>query len=102
MHISLIQRIIIGFSIVIALVIAISGSAYLSQVKMAQQLELTSSTLTGLLDKSNTVLLSLQDANRALMEHANTQTPEKEKYYETNILQQKINTLRCWHLYKLI
>ncbi|MBB1274759.1 methyl-accepting chemotaxis protein [Psychromonas sp. SR45-3] len=79
MHISLIQRIIIGFSIVIALVIAISGSAYLSQVKMAQQLELTSSTLTSLLDKSNTVLLNLQDANRALMEHANTQTPEKRK-----------------------
>jgi len=79
MHISLIQRIIIGFSIVIALVIAISGSAYLSQVKMAQQLELTSSTLTSLLDKSNTVLLNLQDANRALMEHANTQPPEKRK-----------------------
>ncbi|WP_051369072.1 methyl-accepting chemotaxis protein [Psychromonas arctica] len=79
MHISLTQRIIIGFSIIIALVITISGSAYLSQVKMAQQLELTSSTLTSLLDKSNTVLLNLQDANRALMEHANTQTPEKRK-----------------------
>ena len=79
MQISLIQRIALGFSIVIVLVIAISGSAYKSQVTMAEQLELTSSTLTGLLDKSNTVLLDLQDANRAMMQHANTQPPEKRK-----------------------
>ena len=79
MQISLIQRITLGFSIVIILVIAISGSAYKSQVTMAEQLELTSSTLTGLLDKSNTVLLDLQDANRAMMQHANTQPPEKRK-----------------------
>ena len=79
MQISLIQRITLGFSIVIVLVIAISGSAYKSQVTMAEQLELTSSTLTSLLDKSNTVLLDLQDANRAMMQHANTQPPEKRK-----------------------
>ena len=79
MKISLIQRIILGFSIIIILVIAISGSAYKSQVSMAEQLKLTSSTLTGFLDKSNTVLLDLQDANRAMMQHANTQPPEKRK-----------------------
>tara|TARA_R110001583_G_scaffold46978_2_gene147166 strand:+ start:2410 stop:4431 length:2022 start_codon:yes stop_codon:yes gene_type:complete len=89
MHISLIQRIVIGFSIVIVLVIAISGSAYQSQVKMAQQLEFTSSTLTGLLDKSNTVLLDLQGANRALMEHANTQQPEKRKILREKYLASK-------------
>lgn len=89
MHISLIQRIIIGFSIVIVLVIAISGSAYQSQVKMAQQLEFTSSTLTGLLDESNTVLLDLQDTNRALMEHANTQQPEKRKALREKYLASK-------------
>lgn len=89
MHISLIQRIIIGFSIVIVLVIAISGSAYQSQVKMAQQLEFTSSTLTGLLDESNTVLLDLQDTNRALMEHANTQEPEKRKALRDKYLASK-------------
>lgn len=79
MHISLIQRITIGFSIVIVLVIAISGSAYTSQVRMAEQLELTSKTLTGLLDKSNTLLLDIQEANRAMMQHANTHPPEKRK-----------------------
>ena len=79
MHISLIQRITIGFSIIVVLVMAISGSAYRTQIIMDQQLELTSSTLTGLLDKSNTVLLDLQDANRAMMQHANTQPPEKRK-----------------------
>jgi len=95
MQITLIQRITIGFSIIILLVLAISGSAYQSQVKMAQQLELTSSTLTGLLDKSNTVLLNLQDANRALMEHANTQPPEKRKLLREKYLasKQKYTTL---------
>ena len=79
MHLSLIQRITIGFAIVIVLVVAIAGSAYQSQIRMAQQLELTSSTLTGLLDKSNTVLLDLQEASQAMMQHANTQPPEKRK-----------------------
>jgi methyl-accepting chemotaxis protein len=79
MHLSLIQRITFGFAIVIVLVIAISATAYQSQIRMAQQLELTSSTLTGLLDKSNTVLLDLQEANQAMMQHANTQPPEKRK-----------------------
>ena len=81
MHISLIQRITIGFSIVILLVIAISGSAYKSQIKMAQQLELTSSTLTGLLDKSNTVLLEIQGATRFMMLHANTDPAEQRKAF---------------------
>ena len=79
MHISLIQRITIGFSIIVVLVMAISGSAYRTQITMDEQLKLTSSTLTGLLDKSNTVLLELQEADRAMMQHANTQPPEKRK-----------------------
>ena len=79
MHFTLIQRITIGFAIVIVLVIAIAGSAYQSQIKMAQQLTFTSSTLTGLLDESNTVLVDLQAANQAMMQHANTQPPEKRK-----------------------
>lgn len=79
MHLSLIHRITLGFSVIIVLVIAISGSAYTSQIKMAEQLELTSSTLTNLLDKSHTVLLDIQNANKAMMQHANTQPPEKRK-----------------------
>ena len=81
MRISLIQRITIGFSIVILLVIAISSSAYKSQINMAQQLELTSSTLTGLLDKSNTVALEIQRANLLMVQHANTKSPEKRKAF---------------------
>ncbi len=56
MQLSLIQRIVLGgFAVVTLFVIAISTSSYLSQVKMSAQLELTASTLTGLLDRSNTL-----------------------------------------------
>ncbi len=89
MRISLIQKITLGFSIIIVLVIAISGSAYLSQIKMSEQLELTASTLTGLLDKSNSLLLDLQDANLSMMQHANTQPPEKRKKLREDYLLSK-------------
>lgn len=91
MRLSLIQRVIIGFSIVSALMLVLSGSAYLSQAKMAAQLELTGSTLTGLLDKSNTVLLHLQNANRAMMQHANTAAIEKRDGLRNDYEQAKAN-----------
>ena len=79
MRLSLIQRVLFGFSIVTLLILTISGSAYFTQSKMAAQLELTASTLTGLLDKSNTLMLHLQDANRAMMQHANTSSAEERQ-----------------------
>lgn len=77
MHLSLIQRVIAGFAVIILFVLTISGSAYLSQVKMAEQLKLTASTLTELLDQSNTLILQIQNANRLMLVHANT--PEQDK-----------------------
>ncbi|WP_342608930.1 methyl-accepting chemotaxis protein [Vibrio tritonius] len=68
---SLIHRVIAGFAVVILLVLGISVSAYVSQVKMADQLKLTSSTLTELLDGSNTLLLDLENINRITLFHAN-------------------------------
>ncbi|WP_181388393.1 methyl-accepting chemotaxis protein [Vibrio albus] len=44
---------------------------------MADQLKLTASTLTGLLDRSNTMVLHMQDANRLMLVHANN--PDQEK-----------------------
>jgi methyl-accepting chemotaxis protein len=44
---------------------------------MAQQLELTANTLTGLLDRATTTLSHLQNANRAMMQHANTESEEE-------------------------
>lgn len=46
MHLSIIQRIIIGFGIIITFVVAISVFAYFNQSKMAQQLELASVKMT--------------------------------------------------------
>ena len=71
MYLSLIHRVIAGFAVVILLVLGISVSAYVSQVKMADQLKLTSSTLTELLDGSNTLLLDLENINRITLFHAN-------------------------------
>ncbi|WP_198517334.1 methyl-accepting chemotaxis protein [Vibrio sp. HA2012] len=77
MYLSLIQRVIAGFAVVILFVLTISGSAYFSQVRMAEQLELTASTLTGLLDRSNTMVLHIQNANRLMLVHANSTDADK-------------------------
>tara|TARA_R110001583_G_scaffold22377_7_gene84014 strand:+ start:11681 stop:13684 length:2004 start_codon:yes stop_codon:yes gene_type:complete len=74
MRLSLIHRVLLGFAIVTLLMLTISGSAYFAQLKMASQLKLTASTLTSLLDKTNTLMLHLQNANRAMMQHANTES----------------------------
>ncbi len=89
MHLSLIKRVIAGFTIVTMLLLIIAGSAYLSQVRMSAQLELTASTLTGLLDKTNTVLLHLQNANRAMMQHANTADKSKRAELRADFEQAK-------------
>jgi methyl-accepting chemotaxis protein len=73
MHLSLIQRITLGFIVVTLFVLAISVSGYFSQTKMSKQLELTASTLTGLLDRSNVVTQHLQNVNRAALVHANSE-----------------------------
>ncbi|WCE30050.1 methyl-accepting chemotaxis protein [Vibrio sp. SCSIO 43137] len=73
MQLSLIQRIVLGFAVVTLFVLAISTSSYMSQVKMSSQLELTASTLTGLLDRSNTLSKHLQNVNRAMLVHANSE-----------------------------
>lgn len=103
MHLSLIQRITLGFVTVIVFVLAMSTSAYISQVKMSKQLKLTASTLTGLLDRSNVVSQQLQNVNRATLVHANSEqesrrsqlrddfTQAQQSYTETaSILKQEL------------
>jgi methyl-accepting chemotaxis protein len=77
MHLSLIQRVVLGFLILTILLLTIAGSAFYSQIRMAQQLELTANTLTGLLDRATTTLSHLQNANRAMMQHANTESEDE-------------------------
>lgn len=89
MHLSLIQRITLGFVTVILFVLAISTSAYISQVNMSQQLKLTASTLTGLLDRSNEVSQHLQNVNRATLVHANSEQEERRAVLRANFLKAK-------------
>ena len=84
MYLSLIQRVIAGFAIIILFVLTISGSAYFSQVKMSDQLKLTASTLTELLDQSNTLVLNIQNANRLMLVHANTLEDERRQQLRDN------------------
>ncbi|MDV7105417.1 methyl-accepting chemotaxis protein [Vibrio sp. TH_r3] len=95
MHLSLIQRIRLGFITITLFALAISTSAYFSQVNMSQQLKLTASTLTGLLDRSNVLGQHLQNVNRSMLVHANNNQEEqravlrselnvaKQAYFET-------------------
>jgi len=85
MRITLIQRIVIGFSIVTLSAIALSLSAGYSQKKMAKQLELSASTLTQLLDQTNGLGIFLEDANRLTLIHANTTDPKKREYFAKGI-----------------
>ena len=85
MRVTLIQRIVIGFSIVTASAIALSLSAGYSQSRMEEQLELSASTLTQLLDDTSELGKDLEDANRLTLIHANTSDIEKRKYFVKGI-----------------
>jgi methyl-accepting chemotaxis protein len=85
MRITLIQRIVIGFSIVTASAIALSLSAGYSQSRMEEQLELSASTLTQLLDQTNQLGKNLEDANRLSLIHANTADLKKREYFAEGI-----------------
>lgn len=89
MQLSLIQRIVLGFAVVTLFVIAISTSSYLSQVKMSAQLELTASTLTGLLDRSNTLSQHLQNVNRSMLVHANSEQESRRTELRSAFTQAK-------------
>lgn len=89
MHLSIIQRIIIGFGIVITFVVAISVFAYFNQSKMAQQLELTSVKMTNLLAQSNLLGQNLQNVNRAVLVHANTDSIANRNKLEQEFSEEK-------------
>lgn len=73
LNISLIQRVVLGFGLTSALIIAISGYLYISINQLTGQLRYTANDLASLLDDTNTLLLHVQDANRAMMQHATTE-----------------------------
>jgi len=85
MRITLIQRIVIGFSIVTLSAIALSLSAGYSQRQMTAQLELNASTLTMLLDQTNELEKALQNANRLTLIYVNTTDSEKRETFAREI-----------------
>jgi methyl-accepting chemotaxis protein len=78
-----------GFVVVTLCAITISFSAYFSQTKMESQMELAASTLTGFLDGSNTLTKHVQDANRLMLVHANTESLEKRQQLEASFAEAK-------------
>lgn len=76
MRITLIQRIIAGFSVVLLLLISISSSAYFSQKRMTAQLVMTSTTIPELLNRASYTLLNMQTANQTMFQHATTRDLE--------------------------
>ncbi|CAH0525655.1 methyl-accepting chemotaxis protein [Vibrio hippocampi] len=89
MYLSIIQRIVIGFSVVIVFVVSISGSAYFSQLNMANQLDITSIKMTNLLASSNHLVQNLQNLNRSVLVHANTDDPQMRIELEDEFLLEK-------------
>lgn len=77
MKITLIQRILIGFMLVTICAITLSFSASMSQSNMEQQLELSASTYTQLLDQSLELSSEIQNINRLTLLHANESNREK-------------------------
>lgn len=73
LKISLIQRVALGFTLTCVMIFAMAGFSYFSNNKLTSQIEYTATTLGQLLDNANTLLLNVQDANRAIMQHANSE-----------------------------
>jgi len=71
-RLSLIQQVILGFSVLILLLFALSGFSYLSNSNLSIRMNYSAKTLSQLLDNTNSLLLDVQDANRAMMQHANS------------------------------
>ncbi|TXR53985.1 methyl-accepting chemotaxis protein [Reinekea thalattae] len=95
MNLSVVARIRLGFFAIIALVIAISTTAYLSQTQMSSKLDLTANKLTHLLDEANSVLVDLQLANQSMLLHANTQLPADRKLLRDNYTAAKADYLNA-------
>ncbi|EAR08028.1 methyl-accepting chemotaxis protein [Reinekea blandensis] len=86
-RISLTQRIIAGFSLVLLIVIAMSGSAFLSQHRISDQMLLTSTTIPELLNESGAVLDLMRVTNQIMLQHATTEDAEARQSLEATFAQ---------------
>lgn len=76
MRISLIGRIVSGFIILLVIFGGLTLYSLQVQRSLAQQIELITTERGELLDTANRLRNQIQDANRAVIQHANSQSPE--------------------------
>lgn len=77
MKLSLIARVVAGFAALLLIFSTITLYSISVENKLAQQMELASSHLGGLLDDTNRLRSLLQEANRAVTQHANAEAAER-------------------------
>lgn len=77
MKLSLISRVVAGFAALLIIFTAITLYSLFVEQKLADQLELASGQLGSLLDDTNRLRGQLQDANRAVTQHANSEDPAR-------------------------
>ncbi|GGX63066.1 methyl-accepting chemotaxis protein [Saccharospirillum salsuginis] len=77
MKLSLISRVVAGFAALLIIFTAITLYSLFVEQKLADQLELASGQLGSLLDDTNRLRGRVQDANRAVTQHANAEDPDR-------------------------
>ncbi|HET8903704.1 MAG TPA: methyl-accepting chemotaxis protein [Saccharospirillum sp.] len=82
MKLSLIARVIAGFTTLLILFSMITLYSLIVENRLAGQLELTSGQLGPLLDDTNRLRNTLQEANRAVILHANADSAERRALLE--------------------
>lgn len=76
MHFSLISRIVTGFILLLFIFSGLTLYSLQVQRNLAQQIELITTERGELLDTANTLRNQIQDANRAVIQHANSQSED--------------------------
>lgn len=79
MKLSLISRVIVGFTALLLIFTAITLYSLTVEKTLSEQLELASGTLGSLLDDTNRLRGRIQDANRAVTQHANSANDERRE-----------------------
>lgn len=82
MKLSLISRVVAGFAALLLIFSAITLYSISVETKLSEHMELASTHLGGLLDDTNRLRSLLQEANRAVTAHANSEEAEQRKQLE--------------------
>ncbi|MFG1497210.1 methyl-accepting chemotaxis protein [Saccharospirillum sp. HFRX-1] len=86
MKLSLITRVVAGFAALLLIFSAITLYSISVETKLSEHMELASTHLGGLLDDTNRLRSLLQEANRAVTAHANSDEAEQREQLEQQYL----------------